>query len=467
MEEENGLTLKGIIKVLLGNKWIYLLMVGFFLIGSAIGLSIYSSRESEYVALFDYDVAGFSTIVDDNGNVEAKFIDGEKFNPRSLVTKEKIREIFANSEELKHLNVDSLYEANLVKSFEYSIKYVKNDHQKDGNDAAYIENKRGYELVLNPKCLNKAQAKTLTEAIANEVIRISSIKIDKIQYRSYLNYFDSTNSYPDKISSLNSGINYLKDLSNTLVEEYGDVILTEGNYGGEEEKYHLDSKSISSWQKQLDIVFDSYYVDSLSSEQEINGYISEDSNTYVESLRSTIANLSKQVEVDTLVLEDLKAQRKTLIETLGTDVTIESVEIGEYNGEIISLTKKIAEENQLLEMYELQLKKLDPSSFSSPEERELYYSNLLHFNDKLSSIRENLEFFTNQYEAIAKATMKNELRVYFDSPEVVTTQGNIKAVVIAGSSLAIGLFAPMVVNLCFAAFKTADGKPILNFKKKN
>ena len=34
-----------------------------------------------------------------------------------------------------------------------------------------------------------------------------------------------------------------------------------------------------------------------------------------------------------------------------------------------------------------------------------------------------------------------------------------------GGSIAVGVFAPMAVNLAWLCFKTADGKPIFKFKK--
>ena len=67
---------------------------------------------------------------------------------------------------------------------------------------------------------------------------------------------------------------------------------------------------------------------------------------------------------------------------------------------------------------------------------------------------------------IAKETMKNDSNVYFDNPEIVVSEGGIRKIVIAAASIAIGLFGPMVVNLCLAAFNIADGKPLLKSKNK-
>lgn len=461
MEEENGLKLKDIIKVLLGNKWLYLIMVGLFFVAGVVGLSIYSQQKSEYVAFYDYDIAGFSTNVDESGNIYASYLDGEKFDPRSLITQEKIKEYFSNNEELKNLDAEKLYKNNVIKSFGYKIKYAKNNHKIDSNDADYIESNRGYELVLNAKFLNKSQAKVLSETIANEVLRISNIKIDKIQYDMYLTYCDNTNNYPEKVSNLKNGIDYLKELSDSLSKTYGDVILEEGKYGGTDEKYFLESNSFSNWQKRLNYTFDSYYVESLSSELEVNGYVSKDSILYITSLKTNIANLERERDVNSGILHDLETQRDQLIGKIGTDVTIESVEIGEFNNEIIALTKLIAEEQERIDIYTLQLQKAEASTLSQE-----YIDSLNVFDSKVTDIRNDLEFYTNQYEAIAKQVMKNNSSVYFDCPDVVALQGNVQILVIGAASIGIALFAPILVNLAIAVFNAADGKHII-FKKKD
>ena len=128
------------------------------------------------------------------------------------------------------------------------------------------------------------------------------------------------------------------------------------------------------------------------------------------------------------------------------------------------MTKTIAEKKEQVDLYELQLERLDTSSFTQ-EQLEAYVANLSSFENKIKPIRDILDFYTSQYEAISKETMKNDSNVYFDNPEIIKTQGGMRKIVIAGSSIAIGVFAPMIVNLCIAAFNIADGKPLLKSKE--
>ena len=94
MEQEKTISGKDIIKVLLGNKWLYLVMAATFLVVSFVGLNLISSMRKEYVAFFDYDVAGLTTVTTEDEEKVTYYIDGEKFDPRSIVTREKINQYF-------------------------------------------------------------------------------------------------------------------------------------------------------------------------------------------------------------------------------------------------------------------------------------------------------------------------------------------------------------------------------------
>lgn len=469
MNEQKTINGKDIIKLLLGNKWLYLIMMACFFVASFVGMSLASSARKQYVAFFDYNVAGFNTVVDENGEKNSYYIDGEKFDPRAIVTKEKIAHYIESNIYLSGLDAEKMSQRNIVSSFSYITRYKENDHKMDDNDGAYIEDQKGYELVLESYGLNDFQAKVLCECIANEVINVSKTKIDNLKYDKYIVSYDKAKSYPDKISNLVSGIENLVNLSNELMSKYGDVILDEGNYGGDEGTYYLDKISISDWQNMLTDFFKNYYVDSLLNELEINGYIFTESKEYIDSLKSAVATLNREISVNEAVLNNLKTQRDNLVASVGSNsagsnATVESLEIREYNIEIIDLTKKIAEQKEQVDLYQLQLDKLDTGSFT-PEQLAEYQSNLSSFENKLEEIRSKLVFYVKQYESIAKKIMKENLNVFYDTEEVITPRGEIDILIILTASLAVGLFVPMLINLVLAGFNVAEGKPLFNFKK--
>ena len=469
MEQEKTISGKDIIKVLLGNKWLYLVMAATFLVASFVGLNLISSMRKEYVAFFDYDVAGLTTVVTDQEEKNTYYIDGEKFDPRSIVTREKITRYFKDREELHGLNVDDLYSRNIIHSFEYTIRYKKNDHKMDDKDAAYIVDKKGYQLVMNSYGMNDHQAAGLASAIANEVLDITKTKIDKISYSSFIEAYDNSKSFPEKLSNLTSGINYIKELSNGLKGNYGDVVIKGGLYGGEEDKYLIEEQTISTWQNQMNIIFDSFFIDSLVNELEVNGYISPDSTDYITNLQTRISSLEREISTNTKTRDALIADRKALIEN--SNATLESLEIREYNTEIIELTKLIESQEEEVEKCGLQMEKItgkkrDGSSLSQ-EEIAAYNVGLTSFSQKLESIYDDLAFYTVQYEAIAKKVMKENLNVYFDSAEIAVSSGELSLFTILGGSFAIGVFAPMIINLVLAGFNLAEGKALVRLKKKN
>lgn len=466
MENEKRISCKDVIKILLGNKWLYLILVGVVFLASFIGFNLYSYNKKEYIAFFDYDVAGFNTVVNENGEETTYYIDGEKFNPRSLVSKEKFRKYFSENPELNDLDVESLFKKNIVKSFDYKIRYVKNDHRMDEKDAAYVANKKGYELVLNSYGISEEQARVISNAVANEVLAITSNKLEKLNYEKYINGFKNADNYPEKIDNLVKGIDYIIEYTDILEETYGDAIIHAGKYGGEDDKYILSDQTISDWKNQVVMKFDSYRINSLSNELEVNGYICSDSTTYIVSLETAVENLNREIAVNEAVLTDLKTQRDALVSSVGSGATIESVEIREYNTEIIALTKKIAEQKEQVNLNQLQLEKLDTSSFS-PDQLAEYNTNLNIFDTKLSSAINDLEFYTLQYESIAKTIMKDNMNVYFDDGEVVKLNGGLSPLVSIAASAVIAIVAPMILNLLFFSFSLAEGKSLLNFKNGN
>ncbi|MCR5309401.1 MAG: hypothetical protein K6E21_04750 [Bacilli bacterium] len=452
MGEEKRVTLKDIIKLLLGNKWIYLFMLATFFVASMVGLNIYSSSNKEYSSFFNYNVAGFT--YDENSGT---FIDGEKFDTHSLITKDKITSYLQSNEILKSISYEDLIENNGIKSFGYKIEYEKNDHVMNDVDNKYLESKRGFELVLNSKAFSKEQAKVFAGIVAKQVIEISKEKVESINYSAFLKNYINANSYSDKVTSLESGIELINNKCMDLQNVYGDVAITSGNYGGEEEKYYVDSQNISEWLEDMNICFKGYFVNSLAKELELGGFIREESRDYIVFLKTSIENLNREIAVNESILSDLKNQRDDFISMISSTSTIVNLEIGEYNSEIISLTKEIAKQKEQLAIYNLQLDKLNTSTMTN-EELQNYNRSLEEFENKLNLVYDKLDFYTKQFEAVSKKIMNDNMAVFYESSDIVDLQGGMKFTTIAMLSAAIGFFAPMVVNIVIACFKEAEGK---------
>ena len=461
--EEKTVNGKDVIKLLLGNKWLYLIMVAAFFAVGFVGFNMYSASRKEYVSFFDYDIAGFQTATEEDSN--AYYIDGEKFDPRSLVTKDKMAKYVGNNLDLLSLNAEELYKSNTVKSFSYVTRYKENDHKMDDNDASFIADKKGFELVLNTYTLNERQAKVLAEAIAYEAIEISKEKVNNLNFSQFIYAYDETNNYPNKIQNLIDGVAYIENLASSLDDRYGDFIIAEGRYGGEDDNYYVTNQTISDWRNKMKIKFGSFYLSSLQNELYVNGYIDPNDTDYIISLKTDVENLNREINNNQLLLDDLKSQRNDLVAAVGTNATIESLEIREYNTEIISLSTLISQQKDSLAIYQTQLEKLDLSTMTQ-EEKDAYNTNLTAFESKLTQIRNSLEIYTKQYEAIAKKAMIDNMKVYFENADLVTLTGSVGLTAILGGSLAIALVCPMIVNLAIAGFNVAEGKPILKLKKK-
>ena len=459
--EEKTISGKDVIKVLLGNKWLYLIMMAAFFAVAFVGFNMYSAGKKEYVSFFDYDVAGFKSVTNEDGEQNTFYIDGQKFDPRSLVTRDKINKYINYNTDLLSLNPDELYKRNTIKSFNYVTKYKENDHKMDDKDAAFIEDKKGYELILDTYSLNERQAKVLAEAIAYEVIEITKEKIDSLHFVNYINAFDEAKAYPDKIRNLIEGVNYLQDLSNSLDESYGNFQIDAGKYGGETDNYYIEGKTITDWRNQMNIKLENYFLNSLNDELNSNGYINPEGTDYIIALQTNVDNLEVDIGNNKKLRDELLDQRDALVGSVGTNATVESLEIREYNTKIIDLTTLITEQTEKQDVYKLQLANLD-----STKQAATYSGNLANFETKLENIRNDLDFYSKQYESIAKKAMKDNMKVYFENADIVTLRGDLKLSVTLGGSLAIALIGPMIVNLAITGFNLAEGKPILKLKKE-
>lgn len=471
MKEEKTVSLKEVFKFLIGNKWLYLIMFTGFLAVSLVGFNVLNFSKKEYSAFFDYEAAGFTTVMNDNGEEETFYIDGEKFDPRSIITKEKLGEYIASSEELYGLTAENLYKGNAVKSFNLTVVYKENDHKMDENDAAYIRDKKGYELVLNPSVLNTIQAKALAEKIANEVIIQSKSKIDDLNYSAYLTAYDQSISYGEKIEHLLDGVDILTNELSSLKKTYGDFKIEADYYGGEEDKYYLEAKTISAWESQMKIALNSFHLDSLNTELQVNGYVDASKEDYVVSIQTEIDNIANQISINSSLSEELKDQRNALIaaasSSSGANVTID---VNEYNSEMIALAKENANLLEKQKVYQLQLNKYNKKDASghdmTDEQIAAYNASLSSFETKLSNVRNELEFYTKQYEQIAKKTMKDNSRVYFDNSDIISVKSGMRTSAIIIYSGLIAVCLPMAINLFVGLFRALESKPLFKKSKK-
>lgn len=456
---KNVITFKDIIRLLLGNKWLYLLLAGIFTVVSVFSLIIYNDYSKNYVSFFDYEVAGFLVSRDEHGKITATFVDGSKFDQRSLLTKDKIEKYVASDERLSGLDAEELYYDGGVRALEYTTLFkTAEGGSTERTDPDAVE-KPGYKLILSGTKLRFNEAVALTECIANEVLEISREKILSLKYDRYLNLYAHSNSFSDQADYLHSCVEFLEESYDKLIEEYGDITVKAGQYGGDGPMYYLEKQTVSDIKDQMSRYFINSDIDALKSEIELNGYIDEDAASYISQLKAKVSSLNRVIQVNTGILDSLVAQRDDLIAS-AAGVSIESLEISAYNQEIIALTKMIAEDREQVEKANLSLSKLDVSSMTQ-EEYEEYSAKLEAFKAEIGGLFDALVVYTNQYAAVSREIMLENVNVYFDNSQVVAREGGIGTKAILAVSLAVGIFGPMIFNLLVSAFRVAEGRSLI------
>ncbi len=457
MKEEKTVSLKETFIFLIGNKWLYLIMFVSFLAVSLVGFNIASSYKREYSSFFDCNIAGFHSDVNEK---ESYFIDGEKFEPRSLLTREKVKGYLACSYLFDGLTAEQLEFNGGFKSFEFKTTY-KEIEDNDGNIKRVLD-KQGYEIVFNSSVVNVEQAKLLSQMIANEVVTKSNKKIEKYRFGSYLDSYNQEKGFDEKVKSLTDGINNLIAQTDSLKLFCGNFNIEANKYGGIDERYYLSSETIDDWETNMKDDLTGFDVDSLSIESRVKGYIDPNYPEYIEYLEVSVEDLNREIAVNEEVLAYLKLERDNVITLSGSE---ENVQISEFNNKIIDLTEKIAKQKEQARIYNLKLQKLDPTFIASEEYAE-YSTDLNTFKNKLASLYEKLKFYTDQYEAIAKKAMIDNSNTHFENPSIITINAGMRTFPMLVYSLLIAAFLPMGINGCVAVFKMLDSKPLFRKKSK-
>ena len=456
MKEEKTVSLKEVLIFLIGNKWLYLIMFVSFLATSLVGFNIVSSSQKEYRAFFNYDVAGFHT---DNEKGESYFIDGEKFNPLSLIQEEKLPDYLKTSYYYDGLTPEGLCEEGAFKSFEFKTTYKENENQNE-NEPKYVADKHGYEIVFNASAVNKEQAKLFAQMIANEVILQTNKKIDGMNYSRYVDTYEHSISYGEKLKCLSEGITFINSQLNSLKLSYGDFKIEPNKYGGDDDSYYVSFETIGAWEAAMKNDLDIAEVETLTQDLKANGYIDTKYPEYINAVEVAAEDLNSDIAVNEGILASLQTERDNLVTLYGSD---ENAQISEYNDKIISLTEKIASQKEQVRIYNLQLKKSNASTMTA-EELAVYNSNLADFEYYLRILHDKLNLYSNQFGAIAKKTMKKNSHVYFYDSKIITVNVGMRSSEILVYSLLIAVFLPMAINGGISIFKRIESKPL--FKKK-
>ncbi len=422
-QEEQGISLLQLIKVLFGRKVLLLLItIITTLVGSLAILLGYNKLKVNYIARFDYVIPRLET---------GKYIDGSKFDVRDVVSYDNLEDVKASSQTFKNIDIGNMFEKEKI-----SLK--KNSYKnEDTNEITY-----DYTISVSKKYFNsKEKAKLFIEAIASTPYDKTVELLDTVKYDSNLELFSKATIYDVQIKLLESQLELLDSKYDQLIEFYGNINLNEG-------------RSIEDVKGDMDIYFTNYSLKNLYIEIEANGYVKDYENYSVE-LKLEKKDLQIEKEQNTAKINELQAKVDALIASAGN---LQSVELTSYNNQIATFTVRNIDIDREIDIINKKLGitydlnsdgtyKLD----SKGHRVEIEGTNTVdttEFEAKLEKYKNQLVQFTASYQSVEKEVVTNYSSVYFTYNNVIKETGGFSAIIAVGASLFMGLVIGCIVNLC-------------------
>ncbi len=410
LEQEEGISLLDIIKVMFSRKILLLIItVAVGIVGTLVILLGYNRLKSTYVSSFTY--SNYSLNQD-------TYIDGATFNYASLITEDNLKKVKESNESFSSINVTDIIDNNDI-----SITRVKEETSTTPSYTIKVEGKY---------FSNSSQAKEFIKAVVSLPLTINTDKL------KYLAYDDNLVAY-NNAAALDSKITYLKQQYNFILSEYESLTTMYNNY-----IISSTNKSIASYKTEFESAFNlTNSVDALYSNLLDNVYVLDYDNKkdLYEIAYSTCLSLYNSYDKK---IEDLKSAFVDIISAI-PDSKKDSVDLSKYYNEIINATSLKRKYYELYIYYANVLEKLETTNPNYIERASEAESQA--FLKNVDATKELLVTHTNILKNIKTEVLTDNNSAYYISSNVVATTGNIKPYIAIIASLAVGLVAGCIVNL--------------------
>lgn len=404
-EQEDGISLIDILKVMFGRKILLLIITAIVGIVGTIGiLFIYNNLKQNYSTSFSYS---------DVNLIEGKYVDGAMFNYDSIVTKENLLSVKDSDSEFKSINVDKMIEDNGV-----SIVYNSDEN------ASYK-----YTITTKKKFYSGAnQAKKYIDALVSSVTKTNS---EKVEYLSY----DTNLSLYDKSSTLDLKVLYLKKQYEFLTNQYKDLTTKYGNYVVSSEK-----KSITVYEQEFKSAFylTEYSTDLLYSNL-INNVYSLNYSQNEKYFESQYNNYVSLYEANKKKIEELK-QTITIVGSAK-----DTIDLSEYNKALVEAINENTSYEDMIKYYGNLLGKIEPADPDYKEKATDAESQ--EYLKKLNAAKAELGKYTNILKNVNIEVLTDNNNIYYQRTNIIYVSGGINTSVAVLLSVALGFVVGCVVNL--------------------
>ncbi len=410
--EESSVSLWTILKVGFGRKWLFFAVAIVVALASFFGLHYgYTAKKVTYTASYNFDIKA----IQDN-----KYIDGTSFILSSIISSENLNAIKASNEEFAGIDIDAIIKDNAI-----TITGEKKDEKVTS------------DLTLSlPKkyCKNVNTANDFLKAIADTPVTKTNSLADTIAYNNYLSVYGVASSYEDKISALESQLQFLNDSYDKLIEIYGDqIIVIEG-----------DVKIVPYYFKsELNATIDAKVLSSLYAQIREKGYVHNYEDALA-NLQLEKTNIETQITLTQSKIETVEAARNKLIADVAA-TSIQTLDLSIYNE---TLNELYVAKADLINEKELVDNKITKGATADTTE----------FDKTLTSYFTKLTDLTATYKMVASSVIKNNNNVYFATSSGIESKGGLHIVIEILLALILGCLVGICVNLVIDREKLKPAK---------
>ncbi len=409
MNDENGISILDLFKVMYGRKLTILIATALTVLLAVLAVSLgYNKSNSTYVSNFSYNNSEINS---------GKYVDGSSFDYRGLASLEVLNAVKDTNGNFSSIDVNKMYEKGDIN---VEINYDKNDLKDNYNVYYRVAIKKKY---FKTEALAKQFISALTEYPVNRTKTIAQ----NLNFNSNLTSFSKTTTYESKIFFLQAQLKLLDDSYESMIEQFGDNI--------------IDDRKLSTYKNELDLFFEDNSIDSLNSELK--------SKCYVYITDDTVKNLKTKKQNYLLEINNLETQIKAIEDQISrllesvknSGVSINQLDLNVYNEKLLELNLELVEgQNELSYVNG----KIDNATSTDAT----YLANKTEFENKLSAANEKLVELTDIYKENYNSVINNNISVFYTDTAIIKEEQGFSIIVTIILSLVGGLIIAGVVNLC-------------------
>ncbi len=409
---EEGITLLQIFKVMLGRKLLLLIItLAITIVGTLAIVLGYNNLTQTYTTTFGYS----------NPNLfDDKYVDGSSFNYQTLIDEDTLKDLVKSDSEFKSIDIDQMIDDEGI-----TITVNKTINQ---TETEIIVSEKDYTITVNSKYFkNKKQAKAFVKAVTELPLKKNDQVIESVKNDNYLTSYASNNDFISKANNLVSQYNYLMSSYKDLISNYDNML--------------VDGMSLSSYQNNLLAFYNESSLSMLCDEIIANIYVL-DYETNKEEFNNQYEYYKNKYDLNVKTINALQEKVDYL---LSKSSNVTSLELSDYNSKIAEYTIENIEYQNKMKYYGNALGKYETTDSNyvvkaTTEENKAFAS-------KLDNYYNEIKKFTDTYTSVSTSAIKSCDKAYYNSTNIVSINGGISAVLAIAISLVLGLVIACITNL--------------------